>query len=422
MAQMDGGVAIFPGAPESVRSNDVHHRYRQDSDFFYLTGFTEPGAVLVLDPENPKHRYMLYVQPKAPDKERWTGRRVGVVGARRQFGADAAFEAEKFRADLQHLLIGRPRVFLRMGSDPDLDREVLGHVASLRARARAGQHGPLEVVDPTPALAESRLLKSPDEIEHIQRAVDITALGHLAAMRVASPGCHEYEIEAEIEYEFRKAGGAGPAYPTICGAGANATILHYITNDRRMRKGELLLIDAGAEYGGYAGDVTRTIPVSGRFNDAQRALYNVVLGAQKSAIRKVKPGTTFDAVHHAAVKKLAEGLVALGLVEGPPARVVKSGDYRRFYMHRTSHWLGLDVHDAGRYTSGSGSSRPLEPGMVLTVEPGLYVGAESDIPMPFRNNGIRIEDDVLVTADGCQVLSAAIPKEPDAIERVMSGR
>jgi len=420
MASMDGGIAIFPGAPETIRSGDVHHRYRQDSDFLYLTGFTEPGAVLVLDPEHPKHRFRLYVQPRDPDKERWTGRRVGVAGARSRFGADAAFEAHTFRTDLPDLLAGRGKVFLRVGSDPHLDQDVLGHIATLRTRTRAGQRGPLEVVDPAPTLAEFRLLKSEDEIEALQRAAEVTADGHLAAMCVTRPGVWEYEVEAAIEYAFRKAGATGPAYPTICGAGENATILHYIDNDHKMKRGQLLLIDAGAEVNGYAGDVTRTLPVSGRFTDAQRALYTLVLDAQKAAIRKVKPGVTFDAVHQVAVKKLAEGLVALGLLEGPPARVVRSGDFRRFYMHRTSHWLGLDVHDVGSYVSPQGNSRPLEPGMVLTVEPGLYIGAEAGIPKDMHHTGIRIEDDVLVTERGCRVLTESIPKEVDDIERIMA--
>ncbi|MBI5136209.1 MAG: aminopeptidase P N-terminal domain-containing protein [Nitrospirae bacterium] len=421
MAAIDGAIAIFAGAPETVRSNDVHHRYRQESDFLYLTGFAEPGAYLVLDAGANRHRYTLYVPPKDPAMERWTGRRAGVAGARRRFGADAAHEAGTFFDHLARLLAGRDRVYLRLGYDAKVDQAVIDQIATMRGRSRAGAHGPAQVVDPTPILAEQRLLKSEAELDLLQRAVDITAQGHLAAMRALRPGMAEYEVEAEIEYHFRRAGAAGPAYPTICGSGVNATILHYVENDRRMRRGDLLLIDAGAEYGGYAGDVTRTIPVGGRFGEAQRAVYEVVLNANRVAIRRVRPGVTFDAVHHAAVRELTRGLVRLGLLTGDPKKLIQDGAYRRFYMHRTSHWLGLDVHDVGRYYLDDHKPRPLEPGMVLTIEPGLYIDAAPDIPKPFHGIGIRIEDDVLVTDGPARVLSAAIPKDVDAIERAMAG-
>jgi len=421
MSAMEGGVAVFSGAPETVRSNDVMHRYRQDSDFYYLTGFTEPGAYLVLDATHPKCRVTLFVQPKNPDKERWTGRRVGVRAARSRFGADAAYETERFFDMLPSLLEGHDRVFLRLGYDAKVDQAVIDQVARFRGQSRAGNRGPTQLVDPSPILGEARLLKSDDEINELTRAVDITAQGHRAAMAVTRPGLYEYEVEAEIECHFRKSGAAGPGYPTICGSGANATILHYIENDRRMRAGELLLIDAGAEYLGYSGDVTRTLPVSGRFSESQRTAYEVVLAAQKAAIARVRPGVTFDDVHKAALRSLCKGLIRMGLVSGTVAQAVKRGAYRRFYMHRTSHWLGLDVHDVGRYhLDGSKHSRPLEPGMVLTVEPGLYIDADPDIPKPYRNIGIRIEDDVLVTADGARVLSHGVPKEVDEIERAMA--
>jgi Xaa-Pro aminopeptidase len=419
MKAMGNGVALFPAAPEAVRSGDVLHRYRQDSDFFYLTGFPEPGAYAVLTPGSDTP-YTLYVQPRDPDKERWTGRRAGERGAKTRYGADAAHPAERFFADLPGLLQGHDQVFLRLGADPALDEAVIRHVAAFRARTRAGVRGPTRIVDPAPLMGEFRLRKDAEELALLQRAVDITAEGHLAAMRAARPGLMEFEVEAEVEYRFRKGGASGPAYPTICGGGVNATILHYIENDRPLKRGDLMLLDAGAEYLGYAGDVTRTVPVSGRFSSAQRALYEIVLGAQRAALRRVRPGATLETVHKAAVRHLTDGLLCLGLLSGRLDALIKKEAYKRFYMHRTSHWLGLDVHDAGRYDTTDGAARPLEPGMVLTVEPGLYVDGGSDVPRVLRHQGIRIEDDVLVTATGHRVLSAAVPKDVDAIEHVMA--
>lgn len=419
LEQISGAVAIFSGAPETVRSNDTHHKYRQDNDFLYLTGFTEPGAYLVLDGRGGK-AYSLYVQPKDPAMERWTGRRVGTRAAKSRFGADTTFEAGTFFDALPKLLSGTDQVYLRMGYNDRLDRAVIDHLTKMRGRSRAGDSAPAAVVDPTPILAEQRLFKCEDEVALLQTALDLTADGHLAAMLTARPGVYEYQVEAEIECRFRSGGAEGPAYTTICGSAANATILHYVENSRRMRKGDLLLIDAGAEYQGYAGDVTRTIPVGGRYGEAQRAVYDVVLKANKAAIRRVKPGVTFDAVHNTAVRELTKGLVALGLLKGEVAQLIKDGAYRRFYMHRTSHWLGLDVHDVGRYHTAEHHSRPLEPGMVLTIEPGLYIDADADIPKPFHNIGIRIEDDVLVTDGPPRVLSEAIPKDADEIERFMA--
>jgi Xaa-Pro aminopeptidase len=421
MKAMKGGVALFPAAPEAVRSGDVLHRYRQDSDFHYLTGFPEPGSFGVLAPGDPKARFTLYVQPRDPDQERWTGRRVGERGARGRFGADAARDAGRFYDDLPKLLEGHDRVYLRLGADPRLDEAVIRLVADFRARARAGRRGPTRIIDPAPLLGEFRLRKDAQELALLERAIEITGDGHRAAMRAARPGLMEYEVEAEVECQFRKGGASGPAYPTICGGGANATILHYIENDHRLAAGRLLLLDAGAEYMGYAGDITRTFPISGRFSAPQRAAYEVVLAAQKAAIRRVRPGVTLEAVHKTAVRALTAGMVELGLLSGKVDALIRKGAHRRFYMHRTSHWLGLDVHDAGRYDVADGGPRKLEPGMVLTVEPGLYVDGGADVPAPLRNLGIRIEDDVLVTRTGHRVLSAAIPKEADAVERVMAG-
>jgi len=420
LEQIAGGVAVFSGAPEAVRSNDTHYRYRQDSDFYYLTGFIEPGAYLVLDASGAKHRYTLFVQPKNPDMERWTGRRVGVRAAKTRFFADAAYEAGEFFAALPKLLTGSGQVYLRMGYNDTVDRAVIDHLSASRGRSRAGGQALENIADPTPMLSEMRLFKCADEVALLQKALDLTADGHLAAMAIAKGGVYEYQVEAAIEHRFRAGGAEAPAYSTICGSAANATILHYVENSRRMRTGDLLLIDAGAEYQGYAGDVTRTIPVGGRYNEAQRAVYEVVLKANKAATRRVRAGVTFDAVHNTALRELTKGLISLGLLEGEVGQLIKSGAYRRFYMHRTSHWLGLDVHDAGRYQTDDKKSRPLAPGMVLTIEPGLYIGAEDDIPKKYRNIGIRIEDDVLVTDGAPRVLSAAIPKEVEAIEACMA--
>lgn len=426
LGALSGGVAIFPAAPEQIRSGDTHYPYRQDSDFYYLTGFTEPGAMLVLDAGAPKHPFILYVQPKNPDMERWTGRRAGVSGARGRFGADIAREADRFDADLPELLKGRERVFLKVGADQPLEEKITGHMADFRGRSRAGESGPSGIVDISPVLAEMRLFKSADEIALMDQAAAATAAGHLEAMRTTRPGMYEYQVQAGIEYRFRQAGAAFPAYTTICGSGINATVLHYVENSRRMRKGDLLLIDAGAEVGGYAGDVTRTLPVGGRYSEAQLAVYEVVLSAQKAAVRKIRPGVSFNSVHQAAVRKLTEGLIRLGLIKGPLSKALKEHAYKRFYMHRTSHWLGLDVHDVGAYylskKKGRGdNSRQLAQGMVLTVEPGLYIDSDPDIPKPYRGIGIRIEDDVLVTRDGHRVLTEQIPREPHDIERVMAG-
>ena len=420
LTALGDGILIMAGASEQVRSADVHYRYRQDSDFLYLTGFIEPGATLVLDGGNRDKPFTLYVQPKDPDMERWTGKRVGQRAARSRYGADGAYDAARLSDDLPNLLNGHKAVYLKLGATPALDAQVIDHIRQMRGKSRGGVSAPTQIIDPSPLLGEARLCKDKDEIALLEQAAAVTAAGHRASLAVARPGRYEYEVEAAIEFEFRRTGASGPAYPSICGGGANATILHYIENSRRLKKGELLLIDAGAEVAGYAGDVTRTLPIGGTFSTAQRALYQIVLDAQLAAIKLVKPGVTFDAVHEAAVKVLTAGLIHLGLLSGPLAKAIKNGAYRRYYMHRTSHWLGLDVHDVGRYHDNGGGSRKLKAGMVLTVEPGLYVGAEKEIPTGYRNCGIRIEDDVLVTAKGHRVLTAAIPKAVDEVEAAMA--
>ncbi|MBI3767389.1 MAG: aminopeptidase P N-terminal domain-containing protein [Deltaproteobacteria bacterium] len=412
---MDGGVAIFRAAPVSIRSHDVEYPFRQDNDFLYLTGFPEPEATCVLAP-GAEHPFTLFVRPRDKDKEIWTGLRAGVDGAREIYGADSAHTVDELDARLPKLIEHAPVVYYAPGRDQRFNTRILdlfGWARDNHARSGAGPRG---LLDPGTILHEMRLIKTPEEIEALERAITIAAGAHEHAMREARPGAFEYEIEALIDYTFRRCGATGPAYPSIVASGPNATILHYVENTRQMRDGELLLIDAGAEYGGYCADVTRTFPVGARFAGRQRDLYELVLGAQEAAIEAVRPGAPFDDPHRVALDVLVDGLLALGLLSGTRDAALESGTYRRFYMHRTSHWLGMDVHDVGVYRVDD-RPRALAPGMVLTVEPGLYVAPDCEHVAPeWRGIGIRIEDDVLVTPEGNRVLSAAVPKRPDAIE------
>ncbi|HJQ23161.1 MAG TPA: aminopeptidase P N-terminal domain-containing protein [Blastocatellia bacterium] len=433
MARIPGGAAIFPAAPAAIRNNDVEHEYRQDTDFYYLTGFEEPSAVAVLVPDHPEHRFTLFVQPKDREREVWTGWRAGEEGAKRDYGADAAFTIDKLDEELPKLLLAAKaeRIYYRFGSDPTFDERLVGWVRRFqRERQRSGV-GPTSVIDPADILHEMRLIKTADDLTTLRRAIEITCDGHLAALRALRPGMHEYEIEATLRYVFRREGSPRHGYAPIVAAGTNATVLHYVTNTARIDAEDLLLIDAGAEFGYFTGDVTRTWPASGSFTQAQAEIYQVVLDAQTEAIKAVRPGATFIEPHNRAVRVLTAGLVRLGLLEGDVDKLIEEGDkyqkpsdppgYRKFYMHRTSHWLGMDVHDAGPYKVAD-EWRKLEPGMVLTIEPGLYVAADlEDVPARYRGIGVRIEDDVLVTADGCEVLSARVPKTIDEIEGVMMG-
>ena len=433
MARIPGGAAIFPAAPAAIRNNDVEHEYRQDTDFYYLTGFEEPNAVAVLVPDHPEHRFTLFVQPKDREREVWTGWRAGEEGAKRDYGADAAFTIDKLDEELPKLLLAAKaeRIYYRFGSDPTFDERLVGWVRRFqRERQRSGV-GPTSVIDPADILHEMRLIKTADDLTTLRRAIEITCDGHLAALRALRPGMHEYEIEATLRYVFRREGSPRHGYAPIVAAGTNATVLHYVTNTARIDAEDLLLIDAGAEFGYFTGDVTRTWPASGSFTQAQAEIYQVVLDAQTEAIKAVRPGATFIEPHNRAVRVLTAGLVRLGLLEGDVDKLIEEGDkyqkpsdppgYRKFYMHRTSHWLGMDVHDAGPYKVAD-EWRKLEPGMVLTIEPGLYVAADlEDVPARYRGIGVRIEDDVLVTADGCEVLSARVPKTIDEIEGVMMG-
>jgi Xaa-Pro aminopeptidase len=413
-----GAAALFPAAPESIRSNDVEYRFRQDSDLYYLTGFTEPGSVCLLLPGRAGEEFVLFVRPHDPERETWTGRRAGVDGAIDRWRAEMAHPIEELAEKVPEYLKDRERVYYAVGRDDAFNEHVVRWLRQAQGmRPRTGT-GPTALLDPREILHEMRLHKEPCEIECMRRAVGVTADAHLAAMRSARAGMAEYEIEALLEYTFRRRGAVGPAYPSIVGAGANATILHYTSNASVMRAGEMVLVDAGAEVGGYCADVTRTFPIGPKFDARQRALYEVVLDAQLAAIAKVTPGVPVEDVHAAAVRRLCEGLLELGLLSGSLEQLQEQELYKPFYMHRTSHWLGLDVHDVGVYKKG-GESRRLEAGMVLTVEPGIYVGEHvQEVSDVWRGLGVRIEDDVLVTTEGHEVLSAAIPKSVDALEAI----
>ncbi|NBW88628.1 MAG: Xaa-Pro aminopeptidase [Gammaproteobacteria bacterium] len=412
-------IAIVPSAPVHLRNNDVEHAYRQDSNFHYLTGFREPESVAVLVPGRPQGEFLMFVRDRDPARETWDGRRAGPAGACRDFGADDAFPIGDIDEILPGLLENRAKVFYTVGVHREFDQRVVGWVNGLRALAKHGRHAPYEMVALEHVLHEMRLFKSRGEIELMREAARIAARAHVRAMRRCRPGMHEYEIQAEIEYEFRRAR-AEPSYLPIVGGGANGCILHYRENESVLRSGELLLIDAGCEYECYASDITRTFPINGKFSKPQRALYELVVAANLAAIAAVKPGNHWNAPHEVAVQVLTAGLVELGLLKGKVPALIKSQAYRRFYMHKTGHWLGMDVHDVGDYKIGA-TWRALEPGMVLTIEPGLYIPPGTrGVPPQFRNIGIRVEDDVLVTRDGHEVLTDGVPKDAAEIEALMA--
>ena len=420
LKQMGDGIAIFPAAPTSIRSQDVEYRYRQNNDLYYLTGFPEPESLCLLSPNHDKEQFILFVRPRDKEKETWTGKRFGVEGAQEFFGVDAAYTIEQLDEVLPEHLLAAEKIYYGLGRDERLNTKILDFVNQGRLQRPRSGHGPVALIDPSDLLHEMRLFKTPQEIDLMRRAITASAAAHHAALHETRPGMHEYEIEALLEYHFRRNGAEGPAYPSIVASGANATILHYISNDQQMQAGDLLLIDAGSEYACYCSDVTRTFPVGREFSAPQKEIYSLVLTAQKHAIEMIRPGIGFDDVHQRATEILINGLRDLGLLSGSTESILEKGDYRQFYMHRTSHWLGMDVHDVGKYRVGD-ESRTLEPGMVLTVEPGLYIAADADVPAAYQGIGVRIEDDVLVTANGHDVLTGAIPKEIDDIEAARRG-
>ena len=419
-ARLGNGVAIVPTAPECLRNRDAHYPYRYDSYFYYLTGFREPEAVLVLvGGETP--RSMLFCREKNAEREIWDGFRYGPEAAREAFAFDEACSITELDARMPDLLADRPAVQVHLGSDPVWDGRVLGWVNAVRGRARSGVAAPGDLRDVRVLLDEMRLIKDGHEVALMRRAGDISAAAHRLAMQAARPGVAEYAVEAVLQHEFRRCGAQAPAYTPIVAGGVNACVLHYVENNAILADGDLLLIDAGCELDGYASDITRTFPVNGRFSGAQRDVYELVLAAQAAAIAVVKPGAHWNAPHDAAVAVLAQGFIDLKLLGGTLDAVLEQETYKQFYMHRTGHWLGLDVHDAGEYKTG-GEWRELQPGMVLTVEPGCYIRPGPGVPEAFAHIGIRIEDDALVTVGGCEILSAAAPKNVADIEALMRDR
>ena len=418
MRAQGGGAMLLPAADEKVRNADNHHPFRQDSDFAWLTGFDEPegAALLHADPASGNSGLVMFVRPKDREREIWDGLRAGVEGAVAEYGADAAHPVAEMEAKLEEHLARGGTLWYRLGFSREWDERVVRVIQKLRARIRTGVRAPDPVRDPGAVLHELRLVKSPEEVDRLRRAAEITAEAHMAAMRDGRPGAREYQVQSEIEYAFLRRGGSGPGYGTIVAAGSNATILHYRAGNAELKSGDLCLVDAGGEYDLYTADVTRTFPVSGEFSKAQRKAYDVVLAAEEAGIAAVKPGVTIDGLHDLVLKKLVEGMIAIGLLQGKPEERIADGSYKKYFMHRTSHWLGMDVHDVGSYHV-DGNSRALVPGNVITVEPGLYVASDdAGAPAEFRGIGIRIEDDILVTKDGHENLTAAVPKLPDEVE------
>ncbi len=421
MQMMDkDSVAILPAVPIRMRNRDVEYQYRPDSDFFYLTGFSEPEAVMVLVPGRKHGEYILFCRENDPVMETWNGPRAGQDGAIEQYGADDSFPIDDIDDILPGLLENKSRVFYTMGIHKEFDQRLIGWVNRLREQSRAGIHTPGEFVALEHHLHDMRLYKSRYEVTRMRKAAKISAKAHIRAMQACKPGMYEYQIEAELHHQFAIQGARSPAYSSIVGGGRNSCILHYVDNNAVLNDGDVLLIDAGAEFECYAADISRTFPVNGVFSKEQRALYQLVLNAQYAAIEQVQPGNHWNQVHEAAVKVLTKGLIKLGLLKGTPAKAIKSEAYKKFYMHRTGHWLGMDVHDVGDYKIDD-EWRVLEPGMVLTVEPGLYIAPMKGVAKKWHNIGIRIEDDVLVTKTGHDVLSKDTPKEIDEIEALMQG-
>ena len=416
--RMGTGVAVIPTAPEAIRNRDSHYPYRFDSYFYYLTGFAEPESVLILI-AGAQPKSVLFCRDKDLEREIWDGFRYGPEGAREFFGVDEAYSISGLDELAPQLLANQPRLFYALGADTAWDGRVSGWLNQLRAQVRSGVSAPPDVADVRALLDDMRLIKAPEEIDTMRRAASISAAAHRRAMRATRPGAMEYEIEAELLHEFRRHGAQSPAYHSIVAGGANACVLHYVFNNARLQDGDLLLIDAGCELDGYASDITRTFPVNGRFSGPQKDLYELVLAAQTAAITAIRPGAGWNDPHEAALRVLAQGFIDVGLCQGTLDAVLESGDYRRFYMHRTGHWLGLDVHDAGNYKQGD-SWLALEPGMVLTVEPGCYVRPADNVPRHFWDIGIRIEDDAVVTAGGCEIITHEVPKTVAEIEAWMA--
>ena len=423
MKKIGTGTALFRSAPMAVMHNDVEYAFRQDSDFFYLTGFNEPDAVAVLAPHHNKHRFVLFVRPKDPEQEVWTGNRAGVEGAKERYGADQAYPISELNEKLPQYLEKAERLYYRFGRDQAFNETVIKQWQKLLAFLPSKGTGPTAIEDISTIVHPLRMIKSKTEIALIRNAAEISVKAHQRAMEVARPGRLEYEIEAEIDYVFRSNGGDGPAYPSIVASGPNSCTLHYIDNSRRLEEGDLLLIDAAAAYRFYSADITRTFPVNGKFTVEQKAIYEIVLAAQEQAIKTLRPGKTYKQAYEAAVHIITEGLKDVGLLKGKVDDLIAEEKYKPYYMHRLGHWMGLDVHDCGSYQRGKGSHR-LEPGNVLTVEPGIYIGPNTKpakgqpaIEKRWRGIGVRIEDDVLITMKGHDVLTGKLAKKVADMER-----
>ena len=416
-----GGVAIFASASPAKWNHDTEYNYRPDPNFYYLTGFEEPESICVIAPDHPKHQYILFVRPKDRQAEIWNGKRVGVKNARRHYGADKAYSIEKFSEKIGKYLQGAERLYYTLGSNQDVDTEILARFTqSVRSRIRSGK-GFDTLVDPSPILSELRLIKNETEQQRLRLATEITVAGHVAAMKAVRPGLYEYELEALVDSTFRMNGANGPAFPTIVASGGNATTLHYTTNDCRIEDNTLVLIDAGAEYERYSGDVTRTFPANGTFTDAQREIYQLVLEAHYAIIDCIRPGVSIDEPHQKSIELLTEGMLSLGLLKGKAKQLIEKEKYRKFYMYRVGHMLGLDVHDVNCVHESSGDFKTFQPGMVMTIEPGLYVAEDrGKVPPAYLGIGVRIEDDILVTETGCEVLTSGVPKEIDEVEDLIN--
>jgi Xaa-Pro aminopeptidase len=414
------GIVILPSSPEVLRNGDVHFPYRQSSDFYYLTGFMEPEAACVLLPKRKAGEYVLFNRVRDKDLEIWDGPRAGQMGACKLYLADEAHPIASLETMLAELLLDRKTIYYPIGQQPAFDAMILRVLAKVRSQMRSGVEPPTALADVMPLLHDMRLFKSSAEIAAMQEAANISADAHILAMQMCEPGKFEYELDAVFTYECKRQGALHPAYPSIVASGENTCVLHYVSNDKKIQMGDLVLIDAGAEYQYYASDITRTFPASGRFSVEQRELYEVVLSAQLAGIKAIKPGVVWSKIQSVIVEVITQGLVDLGILKGRLTDLIEAKAYLPYYMHSSGHWLGLDVHDVGKYKE-AGKSRKLQPGMVLTVEPGLYLSANiKGLHKRWHNMGVRIEDDILVTKEGCRVLSHAIPKSVADIESIMA--
>lgn len=419
-----GGVAIFASHPPARWNHDTEYIYRPDPNFYYLTGFEEPESICVIAPEHPKHQYVLFVRPKDKQAEIWNGKRVGVRDARRRYGADKAYPIEKFDEKIGEYLQDAERLYYTLGSNEDIDSEMLARFTrAVKSKVRGGK-GIDTLVDPSPILSEMRLIKNETELERMRMATEITGAGHVAAMKAVRPGLYEYQLESLVESTFRMNGAGGAAFPTIVASGGNATTLHYTTNDCEIEDGNLVLLDAGAEYNRYCGDVTRTFPANGTFTEAQREIYQIVLDAHYAIIDGIRPGVSIDEPHQKSIELLTEGMLRLGLLKKKKKieKLIEDGAYRKFYMYRIGHMIGLDVHDVNCVREANGDYKTFQPGMIITIEPGLYVAeGTKNVPSKYLGIGVRIEDDILVTESGTENLTDGVPKEIDEVEALVRG-